>query len=682
MHEAPAAQLTLSCNETSKSSGALSSRALTLRAICLSLLLAAFFGYIIPLIDLKLNNTYLGSQHFAPGAVITLLVLVMLNSLLEKVHHRLKLTRDEQLTIYLSCLFSCLVAGIGGNMYWPTYIVGAFYYATPENKWLEFLQNLPWWMTPALDEAGRYRSQLVQDYFSGNGGDVPWVAWLVPMVAWTSVGIAAMLMTGCLSVILRAQWCENEALSFPLLRLPLEMTVHEDPPQSPLGKGGSSLFWRNPRMWGGFAIAALIQLLNGANLYFPDVPLVPLEIPVAALFSEAPWNQTGTMLFKVFPLALGLSYLLTAEISFSLWFFFWFFKFQLVAAYYLGYPPGTLPAGMSAGGKAFAGYQEVGAYIAIAALVFWTGREHFAHVLKRAFLKVPRTAQEDEEAMPYPVAFWGMLAAFSYLVGWAVLAGVHPLIALLFWSSYLVISIVLSRVLADSGLLFIGKAHPPLLIWSHAFGAGPGTALGDAPAASVMISYPGDMRSCLMPSWITSLKLASDRKIPQRSLWLLLAASMMLSFVVAACRQVQLSYQIGSLSLANIFVPRTAPTIIGGQIDTFARGEVTQAPLVFGWIVSGAMMVWSMAFLRSRFLWFPLHPTGYVMAISWAMHNLWLSAFLGWLCKSLITRFGGNESYRAAMPFFLGLALGDIFMMLFWLLIDGWQGRTGHILIP
>lgn len=651
-------------------------RGLTRRAVFISLLLAAFFGYIIPIIDLKLNNTYLGSQHFAPGAIGTLLVLVALNPLIGRLHHRWRLARDEQHAIYLSCLFSCLVAGIGGNNYWPTYIVGAFYYATPENLWLEHLQKLPWWVTPALDSGGHYRSSLVQDYFSGNGGKVPWQLWAVPILAWSTVSIASMLMTGCLSVILRAQWCENEALSFPLLRLPLEMTEDSET------KNTVSSFWRNPRMWGGFAVAAFIQIMNGANLYYPDVPVVPMELSTAALFSEAPWNQMGVAMFKVFPLALGLSYLLTAEISFSLWFFFWFFKLQLVAAYYLGYPPASLPAGMSAGGKAFAGYQEVGAYLAIVALIIWTGREHFGHVLRRAFRLAPPGAREREEALPYPVAFWGMVAAFTYLVAWAVLAGVHPLIALLFWSSYVIISTVLSRVLADSGLLFIGKAHPPLLIWSHAFGAGPGTPIGDAAASTVFLSYPGDMRSCLMPSWITSLKLASDRKLPQRPLWLLLAAAMVTSFVIAACMQVHLSYSIGSLSLANIFVPRSAPQLVGSQAALFARGEPTQPTLVFGWMAFGAMMVLGMAFLRSRFLWFPLHPTGYVMAISWAMHNLWLSAFLGWLCKSLITRFGGNTSYRAAMPFFLGLALGDIAMMLFWLLIDGWQGRTGHILIP
>jgi hypothetical protein len=48
----------------------------------------------------------------------------------------------------------------------------------------------------------------------------------------------------------------------------------------------------------------------------------------------------------------------------------------------------------------------------------------------------------------------------------------------------------------------------------------------------------------------------------------------------------------------------------------------------------------------------------------------------------LITRFGGIDSYRKATPAFLGLALGDVTMILFWLAIDGWQGRTGHQLLP
>jgi hypothetical protein len=37
---------------------------------------------------------------------------------------------------------------------------------------------------------------------------------------------------------------------------------------------------------------------------------------------------------------------------------------------------------------------------------------------------------------------------------------------------------------------------------------------------------------------------------------------------------------------------------------------------------------------------------------------------------------------NAHVPTFLGLTLGDVTMMLFWLCIDGSQGRTYHQLMP
>jgi hypothetical protein len=70
------------------------------------------------------------------------------------------------------------------------------------------------------------------------------------------------------------------------------------------------------------------------------------------------------------------------------------------------------------------------------------------------------------------------------------------------------------------------------------------------------------------------------------------------------------------------------------------------------------------------------------MCQTYPMNTLWLSVFIGWLAKVLITRFGGFDSYRKITPAFLGLALGDIVMMLFWLIIDGWQERSGHQLMP
>jgi hypothetical protein len=66
-----------------------------------------------------------------------------------------------------------------------------------------------------------------------------------------------------------------------------------------------------------------------------------------------------------------------------------------------------------------------------------------------------------------------------------------------------------------------------------------------------------------------------------------------------------------------------------------------------------------LAAMRSRFLGWPFHPAGYLVSGSFGLFRLWLPIFVSWLCKSLILRYGGLRTYRRALPFFLGLVLGE-----------------------
>lgn len=93
-------------------------------------------------------------------------------------------------------------------------------------------------------------------------------------------------------------------------------------------------------------------------------------------------------------------------------------------------------------------------------------------------------------------------------------------------------------------------------------------------------------------------------------------------------------------------------------------------------------MTWGMMWMRSHFLWFPLHPIGLIMCWPTAMYSMWFSIFLAWLFKIVIIKYSGNDTYRRLMPFFLGIVAGDVASMLFWLAIDGWQGFQGHQLMP
>jgi len=67
-----------------------------------------------------------------------------------------------------------------------------------------------------------------------------------------------------------------------------------------------------------------------------------------------------------------------------------------------------------------------------------------------------------------------------------------------------------------------------------------------------------------------------------------------------------------------------------------------------------------------RFFWFPLHPVGYALSGNWSTNLLWLSLFIAWFVKLILLRYGGLRLYRRAVPFFLGLIIGEFVMAGFW----------------
>jgi hypothetical protein len=84
-------------------------------------------------------------------------------------------------------------------------------------------------------------------------------------------------------------------------------------------------------------------------------------------------------------------------------------------------------------------------------------------------------------------------------------------------------------------------------------------------------------------------------------------------------------------------------------------------------------------FLRQRFLWWPLHPLGFPISMTYTIvYYGWLSILLAWAFKAVILRYGGVRAYRRLTPFFLGLALGEFFTASLWVFIDGYFGVQGN----
>ena len=651
----------------------------TFRSVSMSLFLAAMFGYCIPIVDFKMSNTFLGAMHMPAGAIAVLLaMLLVVNPLLRVLSSRLAFTRPETLTVYITCLFSTLVPGRGAENFFVPNLLSSFYFATRENKWLDFLTPyLKPWMSPSM-HGGTYDPTIASGWYDGNAGQVPWSAWISPLIAWTALILAVHIMHACLGVMLRAQWAQREALAFPLLRLPLELTEES--------ADGRVKFFRNPLVWLGFGVSVFIEMLNGLHAYYPDVPAFPLSLQTNQFFTEAPWNQVGNIQVQIFPAIVGISFLLTSEVSFSLWFLHLFSKAQYIGAYMLGYPAASLdsPFWLRGWAKGFVGYQQVGAILAYVAILLWTGREHWRHIARRAVGRERATEDERGEALSYPVAFWGFFLALTFVLGWTIEAGVRPEVALLLWAFYLAVSLALTRLVAEAGLLFVQTGWMPLGPMAFLIGAGGShllNAASSAPAAMISSSLMLDQRGFTLPSFLQGWKLAHDQKIAPRPLLALIFACIAVSFGIGLFSIITMGYTVGGNTLAKWWA-----TAAGSQPALhavgFAKGVDVDFLKTWPWVGIGALATVGMMSARARFAWFPLHPLGLIMCVPFAMHAMWLSIFLGWAFKVLITRFGGNDSYRKATPFFLGLALGDIVMVVFWILVDGWQGHTGHALLP
>jgi hypothetical protein len=203
---------------------------------------------------------------------------------------RLRLSRGDLLLAYCSAMISGPIAhqyAIGFLV--PHTVSPSFFF-----KGKQFHQWLPSWFGPSDPD-------VVNAFFYGSNGRVPWSAWLIPGLAWT-VLLSALFLTGhCAMILVRRQWIENERLAFPLAQIPLSLTS--------AGSDGWPPVLRRPVFWTGMALPMALGLMEGLNRYSPGVPYVPLR-PMLSYDFEAraspPWSGVGFLEFHLVPWLVGI----------------------------------------------------------------------------------------------------------------------------------------------------------------------------------------------------------------------------------------------------------------------------------------------------------------------------------------------------------------------------------------
>jgi len=641
---------------------------LTWRSVLIGIVASAFLGDWSQYAELIIHGTQITLTYPPIGGFLVFIVIYALfNVILRAVHRAFTLTQAELVVIFTIIVMASGIASIDLAQKLIPMIVGPYYYASAENQYdLFFLPNIPEWVAPT-------DPNVVRGLFEAWGFGVPWRAWLLPLGAWTAFTVATYVLMLSVVTIFRRQWIDRERLLFPLVAVPLEVT--EPAPRRRLLND----FFRNPIMWIGLVLGFAPHFYNGLHGYYPSIPEAQVFRIGGSYVSTypwgRPWNAIGTLRFQIAPLIIGLSFLLTREVSFSLWAFYWLGRLEAV----LGTAVGLSGITTAAGGDSFPfpGHQTAGAYLALAVVSMWIARRPLAEIFIRG-LTLQKSEEEESEPLSYRMAVWGGLISFAFIVLWANYSGMPVVVAvplMLIAFGYL---LAMTRLLSEGGMPWM---HEP--VWRahdiiRALVPYRSISVANWSAVAMMLTFTHDMRVSPMPRIMQSLKLSDQTDTGGRAItWGIIIATIV-AIPVSYWALLEAGYVHGGVAINSYrFISLARQP---GVFMERLQASPLKSPdwLSLGLIGYGAAKLLALTFMRVNYLWWPLHPVGYAMSYIVYLPREWLSILIGWACQTVLMRYGGHRAFQRFRPLFLGLILGAMLAGGLWLVVDGFTGLRDH----
>lgn len=204
-----------------------------------------------------------------------------------------------------------------------------------------------------------------------------------------------------------------------------------------------------------------------------------------------------------------------------------------------------------------------------------------------------------------------------------------------------------------------------------------------APASITMIAlfeqaFVRDIRATLMPFLMDGYKISDSMNVKKRQVTIAMVCSVVIAVVVSYAAVLAFMYKYGGVNLDNWFTQGYPGGVTSSRIaDLLNRPRKPSIRDIISMIAGGGGMIF-LLWMRRLFLWWPFHPLGYIMGISWPVLQLWFSIFIAWLAKVIVLKIGGIKVYRMLVPGFLGLILGEFVTIGVWALVDFFLGVKGH----
>lgn len=493
-------------------------------------------------------------------------------------------------------------------------------------------------------------------------GDAEWSIWGAPLLRWAVIILLSYVLFISLNVIVFRQWAHHEKLTYPLAELPTVLSGAAD-----TEPGRVPAVFRSGLFWTG---AAIVCAVHGWNYMQGGVLYRPIQL-------LHPWSPfvTGTMfdglggahsigrtdiIFTIF----GLTFLIPARISFSLWFFHLLFLIEILVLVWLGYGENfsSFPWDWNHTLN-FRSAQGGGALLVFAAVLLWKSRRYFAC----AFAPGVLDGLEDDERKECRIASATFIvvsvALIASLCAWM---GANLWYTILFYIVIVAVTIAMTRAVAEGGIPSFQCWFGPLHLVRNIVGLNHSWA---APSlfAPLMIYYLvlyTDMKTFLAPAIANAMKIRDNVKMSRIGFHAGVLGAMILAFFVTALTSIIFCYQHGADAVNHPWFYKVFPDSSFNGIKALAELQPVDTVGAKWWLLGGAGVMAALIFLRGHLFWLP-HPLGLIMLVNPLIGSHWFSIFLGWACKSAIGKYGGRATYLRVRNFFIGIVVAEVLLVAF-----------------
>lgn len=524
--------------------------------------------------DQMFGSTLMVGSHMPVGAFTYLFFVGLVwNGLAGRLHRSLALNSRELTVVMIATLVACFAPTSGLFRYFHRGIIMPWYYlSTGDSPHWEQHGLLDQWLSPNLfprpvptrDAAGVWvlDETVYRGFFTGLASgrrmlplsEVPFRAWMGALSYWGPLVLLCAFASSALAFLVHRQWSHHEQLSYPIAQIASSFCERQD------RRPGVPDLFRSRLFWAGFLPLFLFYGVEYLSRWFPQsIPSTGEVFPVLKgwwlpithefpVLTRVPnhWALNGqTMFYSV----VGLAYFVSSEISLTMGlssmlmavFGVWYYRF----------------AGQPVSGE----HMELmrgGAYLGYALVLLYTGRGYYGRVLLRALGFRARAPAADDTPTEADAGRLGddvgvlaarvLLAATAGFIVTLIAMGSTPWLAVCYALLILLLFLVLTRIVCETGVPFVAAGWMPGRIMVALLGPammGPGVLILLLWVSNALCIDP---RECLMPYVATGTRMAQDARLRLRRVFWFVLAVILVAVAVAFVAQHWTLYNIGPMA--------------------------------------------------------------------------------------------------------------------------------------